>query len=114
MTTVWVKLYRGKDDEEPSKFKINNFDGVDVDDLKKKIKEEEQLDFPASRLTVNPQQADDDESLPWNKGVEKIDPGDEPSTRTRSREPLIVLAPKSGKLVNGDSGTYTLGPAIAQ
>ena len=39
MTTVWIKLYIGKDDPNPSApFGIYNFDG-NVDQLKEKIKE---------------------------------------------------------------------------
>jgi len=38
-TNVWVKLYLGKDDQEPAVFKIKS-NLEDVDDLKKAIKKE--------------------------------------------------------------------------
>ena len=50
-TSVWVKLYIGEHAENHTPvFGIHDFDGV-IDQLKKEIKKEEQLECPASRLT---------------------------------------------------------------
>eukprot|EP00543_Licmophora_paradoxa_P008511 CAMPEP_0202446290 /NCGR_PEP_ID=MMETSP1360-20130828/4832_1 /ASSEMBLY_ACC=CAM_ASM_000848 /TAXON_ID=515479 /ORGANISM="Licmophora paradoxa, Strain CCMP2313" /LENGTH=58 /DNA_ID=CAMNT_0049062735 /DNA_START=14 /DNA_END=187 /DNA_ORIENTATION=+ len=58
MTSVWVKLYIGDNDQQPAVFKINQIP-EDIDDLKKDIKKEKsnELEYiDADRLDVYPKQ----------------------------------------------------------
>ena len=95
-TSVWIKLYIGKDDQNPNVFEI--YDEIrNVSHLREKIKEKTHpgLDYhPPHELRVYPKQCENDESLPWEKDVEQLGhrikmnsevvPGD--------NENLIVLA----------------------
>lgn len=51
MTSVWIKLYIGKDDKDPGMIMVDGFSG-NVYQLKKKIKDEAQLEVPALGLEV--------------------------------------------------------------
>ena len=88
MTSVWVKLYIGEDDENPSTFRVRPMPD-DIEDLKDKIKEKAQLEFPAFRLNVY---------MAWTtvrnlEGHRLIDPGAAVPDNTSSTAPLIVVAP---------------------
>lgn len=96
MRSVWVKLYiGGSGDKNPTVFKLKPIPD-DINDLKKKIKEEERLVLPASHLDVYP------------KGTKAIRRtlSSAPPTDTTEDDPLIVVS-REGIL---DGGSYTLGP----
>ena len=90
---VWIKLYLSKYDQDPSVFDVV---GVlrNVSHLKERIKEKAKprLDeFAAHELRIYPPGTE----VPIKDGVEPIDPGDKVLTGTKSRNPLIVVAPRS-------------------
>ena len=87
-TPVWVKLYIGENDRNPSFLKIKA-DLDFIDRLKKEIKKEEQLEFPASRLKVYAAGT----SYPIVEGHDILDPGDAVPTDTTSKNSLTVVAP---------------------
>jgi len=88
---VWVKLYIGDNDPRPTVFKIEPIP-KDVNDLRKEIKQEMELNIAAPLLVVYPKQSEDATALPWINGIEALDPGDTPPSRTTSKLPLLVIA----------------------
>ena len=92
MSSVWVKLYLGQDDDQhPRVFGIYDFSG-NVDQLKEKVKEKTkpELDYIAAHgLDVYPQGTDVSNLV----DVGEIDPGDPVPEGTESKNPLIVVAP---------------------
>ena len=99
MTSVWIKLYIGEGDKDPRIFEI--FDNIrNVSHLRKKIKEEEQLAFPASLLDVYPQGTD----VSNLEGAQGLRLGQPPPSDTTDEMPLIVVAPKPGDEEAGQVG----------
>lgn len=94
MSSVWVKVYIGKNDSKPRVLKIEQIP-EDIYSLKKAIKKEEQLEFPASQLVVYPAQHKDDCSLPWKKdNIESLEADDSVADKIKGKSRLIVLAPE--------------------
>ena len=95
MSSVWVKVYIGKNDTKASLFGIHNFKGnKNVDQLKERIKEKEPLECSASWLVVYPPQQRDDNSLPWENNVGSLQADDSVYNKTNGRDRFIVLAPE--------------------
>ena len=89
MEEIWVKLYIGENDENSaSVFGIYNFHG-NIDQLKKEIKKEAQLECPSFHLKVY----DAGTEYPNLKREKLFDPGDTVPENTTSKAPLIVVAP---------------------
>jgi len=100
MTTVWIKLYIGKDDDNPATIFIEKFHG-NIYQLKEKIKEKKPnalKDFDADELDVYRART----RVPPPEGTAFIDPGDSINsyTNTTSRTPLIVIVDKTKNKVN--------------
>ena len=93
MTSVYVKVYIGENDGNPSFLKIKPIPD-DIFDLRDEIKEKEQLELPASRLKVYAAGT----SYPIVEGQDILDPGDAVPTDTTSKNPLIVVAPATSSV----------------
>ena len=90
MTSVWVKLYIGEDDTKTSVFGIHDFTG-NIDQLKQAIKQQEQLDCPASRLIVYHPGTDITEFNDESKKYSRLSAP--PPSDTTDDSPVIVVAP---------------------
>ena len=96
MSSVWVKVYVGENDSKARVSGIHNFTGNCIDQLKEKIKEKEQLACPASQLVVYPPQ-EDEQSLPWNNGIDPLDARQSLNEGLIDNETIfVVLAPEFG------------------
>ena len=96
MARVWIKLYIGEEDENPAVFGICDFSGI-IDDLKEKIKERATnalKAIDADRLEVYAPGT----IVPVQGGNRPIDPGDDISSTTTSKTPLIVVAPATSSV----------------
>jgi len=104
MTSVWVKVYIGQDDQDPRTSEIKQIP-ENISDLKEKVKEKRPNDLnhcDAARLDVYPVGTD----VSNLEGAQKLDPQapmEEVALPKKRGEYLIVVAPKS-----------TLGPAVEQ
>ena len=93
-TSVWVKLFIGDDDQHPAVFKIKPIPGDidDINDLRKKIKEE----MPNRLAGIDPGELDvykPGTSYPNLEREMRFDPYDEVPQNTIGKNPLIVVAP---------------------
>ena len=86
--SVWIKLYLNENDQNPSVFKIKDFEG-DIDDLKKKIKEENPNDLSsvdAARLNIYPP------GTVVPSKAKPIEPYENNLSENTGKNPLIVVA----------------------
>ena len=93
-TSVWVKLFIGENDQHPAVFKIQPIpaDIDDINDLRKKIKEE----MPNRLAGIDPGELDvykPGTSYPNLEREMRFDPYDEVPKNTTGKNPLIVVAP---------------------
>ena len=89
MTTVWIKLYLHREDEEPSEFGIRNFDG-DIDELKEEVKKKN----ANSLQNVDPAMLDvyrQGTQWPIEEGTEPLPIDSSPPEGTSANRPLIVV-----------------------
>ena len=93
MSSVWVKVYIGENDERPGVLEIEPAP-KNIYRLKEKIKEKAELKCPAYRLDVYPPQEKGDNSLPWANNVASLEADDSVSDKITGKCRFIVLAPE--------------------